>query len=361
MGGDSGGPSQSVSPMPGTSLASVSEYDEVEEDDGSSGNGPKIHAPKPRGMLHLRPVFVSHQSSPARSPAPSSIREEDENITPPVTAVAPAKTLSSVDFMRGFGIESDEEEEGEGEEGREVAQVERSDVQEDAPIVDEVQRDRLISEEVTQPTPTASRFPTDAVSEGDAIEDNIDVVDLAEDADEEDASDPNLGEDVDEAGTEADDDGLARDDGDNFTTPSHSRHVSKVSMAPSLAEVGVNVLGGSSAPGSGRSFRDFRFGGVRPSGSELREVDGEETENVAGSTSGRVVYLNDDGDLQRESEWDEPNDYRENDAPQRLVSDTDEVCREVITVVSLLTGLYRTWASGLTPQTRSGPARNVER
>ena len=66
--------------------------EEVEEEQPAEGaSGPTIHAPKPRGMLHLRPVFVSHQSSPAASSGPEL--HEGERITPPMTAVAPAMTM----------------------------------------------------------------------------------------------------------------------------------------------------------------------------------------------------------------------------------------------------------------------------
>ncbi|KAG8900984.1 hypothetical protein FRB99_005644 [Tulasnella sp. 403] len=277
--------SLSVTPQPSTSLASVSEYEEEGAEDSGESGGMKIHAPKPVGMLHLRPVFVSHQSSPAQS-ATASLREPEDvsaPITPPVTAVAPAKTLTSTDFMRGFGIEDVEEEaDAEGAEPESVDAAAAVSGRETMPIVDEVQRGRLIAEEdgtVAGATPTTARFPPEVTSEAEAIENEVNAVDPAEDADE---------EDVDREG-EADVEGETEpeDARDNYTTPSHSRHVSKVSMAPSLAEMGASHGTGIVTQ---RNIREFRFGG-RPNDQVQEET--EDAENGAGQ---QVVYLNEEVD-----------------------------------------------------------------
>ena len=232
LGGDT---SLSVSPQPPTSLASVSEYEEEEEQEEEKEEEEevperrRIYAPRPsrdRLDLHAPVLAATATPPPAKSETPP----------PPMTAViphsqpaifgkvAPAKTLSTTDFMRGFGIEDEDEEEEE----------------EEQPIVNETQREKILAEE--GPTPTAPRFPD---TEGDRIERAVSGVDPADDADEEDTQTED--EDADAKVEEEEEEG------------SHSRHVS---IAPSLVEMG--------APG--RGFKDFKFGGR----DELREEDVEE-------------------------------------------------------------------------------------
>ncbi|KAG8894483.1 hypothetical protein FRC01_012932, partial [Tulasnella sp. 417] len=319
--GSQGGPSLSVSPQPGT-LASVSEYEEDEEaavESSSAAEGPKIHAPKPLGMLHLRPVFVSHQSSPAPSSAPE-IRDDGNDSAARVSpanaaaAAAQAKDLSTADFMRGFGIESDLEGDANEEEGAVEEQVsaEPSPLPRPGmPIVGEMERDMLIAAEDSLaggPTPTAARFPTDAAAtqeeEEEAIEEAVQAVDPADDADEEDVS-SERGDGVEEVDTEAEE--VAED---NYTTPSHSRHVSKVSMAPSLAEMGPAAVAAaaaaaSAAAGGRAGMREFRFGGG------VREEEGEELED-AERDDRDAAYLDEDANVPATEGW-----------TGRLVSDDD--------------------------------------
>ncbi|KAG8942547.1 hypothetical protein FRC04_003618 [Tulasnella sp. 424] len=311
LGGDGsqGVPSLSVSPQPGT-LPSVSEYEEDEEaavESSSAAEGPKIHAPKPLGMLHLRPVFVSHQSSPAPSSAPE-IREDGNDsaarLSPPVTATGPAahaRDLSTADFMRGFGIESDLEGDANDEVPAEAEEVSAEPSPQPGlglPIVAEVERDLLIAAEDTLasgPTPTAARFPTDVATtqeeEEEAIEEAVQAVDPADDADEEDVS-SERGDEAEEVDTELEEE-VAED---NYTTPSHSRHVSKVSMAPSLAEMGpAAVAAAANAAASGRAgMREFRFGG-----SGVREEEGEELEE----DDREAGYLNEDASAPAAEGW----------------------------------------------------------
>ncbi|KAG9011719.1 hypothetical protein FRB90_007119, partial [Tulasnella sp. 427] len=314
--GSQGPASLSVSPQPGT-LASVSEYEEEEEEpaaveSSSAAEGPKIHAPKPLGMLHLRPVFVSHQSSPAPSSAPEIPDDGNESaarVSPqPPALAAKAKDLSSLDFMRGFGIETDLE--GDANEEGSVVAAEEDDVisaetsprPSGVPIVDEGEREKLLAKAneeslMNGPTPTAARFPSDAtLSQEDDDDEEISEGDPADDADEEDVSSERGDTELED---EADEEDAAED---NYTTPSHSRHISKVSMAPSLAEMGAGVAGG---PG----MREFRFGG------RLRE---EEDEDVEGDDAASAPERGDESN----------EEYREEEAAAegwtgRLVSDDE--------------------------------------
>ncbi|KAG9035439.1 hypothetical protein FRB95_011304 [Tulasnella sp. JGI-2019a] len=290
LGDGSQGASLSVSPQPGTSLASVSEFGEEEEgaeEDGTSSSaaeGHRIHAPQPRGLLHIRPIFVSQQTSPATSSIPE-LRERDvEGRTPPppMTAVgtsqshppALAKELSRPDFMRGFGIETDVEDAGEPE-------VEDNDSPEDStlevqPIVDESSREHIIASEVDSgPTPTAAHFP--AKDETSDLHCRVmeNTLDLVDDADDEEI----VEEGYPETETEQEDEGEDAVDEDDTQT----RHISKASMAPSLAELGPG-------PGvGGGGFRDFKFGGSRGENG-LREYD----EGRLADADNRVVNLNED-------------------------------------------------------------------
>ncbi|KAG8887081.1 hypothetical protein FRB98_000608 [Tulasnella sp. 332] len=273
LGDGSGGASLSVSPQPGTSLASVSEFDEEgdgeEEEEGtgsSAAGGLRIHAPQPRGMLQIRPVFVSHQTSPASSSIPELRERDTEGLTPPpMTAVGlstsqshpptAAKDLSRPDFMRGFGIETDIEDSGSPGDDDEIIEALVPEVQ---PIVDEVCRENIIAAEIDSgPTPTAAHFSSeDNVSKRShhAVDNTTDLADDADDEVAEDGFPESETEQEDERESAADDE------------ESHSRHVSKVSMAPSLAELG---------PGAGgRGFRDFKFGGGRENGP--KEANNEE-------------------------------------------------------------------------------------
>ena len=206
--------SASRSPQPALSLASVSEAASEEEDnavageaDGSDGKN-VLHAP--RGIVPIRPVFVNGSVTPSTvgtpppiSAMPLSIAQKDVIESKP----APASTLSRADLMRGFGMES-------ADDG-----IEEEDVQDlGSPDAD--------SRDVSPKPIVDNHLLQEIVDQANEVDQEGELADPAEDADEEDAS-------VEESEAEMEE--------DNYTTPSHSRHVSKASVAPSLLELGGSI------------------------------------------------------------------------------------------------------------------------